>query len=182
MLKEIVFHGRGGQGAVTAANILASAALKDGHKDVQAFPFFGAERRGAPVRAFARISDEEINLRSQIKEPDIVVVLDTGLMDVIDVDSGIKKDGLIIINTNMPPSHFNFRCKVATVDATSIAIEENLMVSGIPVVNTPMVGALAKFLGISIEAVKEAIKERWHGEAGEKNARGAEIAYNMVRT
>ena len=182
MLKEIVFHGRGGQGAVTAANILASAALKDGHKDVQAFPFFGAERRGAPVRAFARISDEEINLRSQIKEADIVVVLDTGLLSVVDVAAGIKEDELILINTNMPPSHFNFPCKVATVDATSIAIEQNLLVSGIPVVNTPMVGALAKFLGISIEAVKEAIKERWRGEAGEKNAKGAEIAYNMVKT
>ena len=181
MLKEIIFHGRGGQGAVTAANILASAALKDGHKDVQAFPFFGAERRGAPVRAFARISDKEINLRSQIERPDIVVVLDTGLLSVVDVASGIKKDGLILLNTNLPPSQFDFPCKIATVDATSIAIEEGLLVSGIPVVNTPMVGALARFLNISIEAVKEAIKERWKGEAGEKNAKGAEIAYNRVR-
>ena len=181
MLKEIIFHGRGGQGAVTAANILASAALKDGHKDVQAFPFFGAERRGAPVRAFARISDREINIRSQIRKADIAVVLDTGLLDVVDVASGVKDDGLVLINTNLPPSHFNFNCKIATVDATSIALQEGLLVSGIPVVNTPMVGALAKFLGISIEAVKEAIKERWHGEAGEKNARGAEIAYNKVK-
>jgi len=182
MLKEIVFHGRGGQGAVTAANILASAALKDGHKDVQAFPFFGAERRGAPVRAFARISDKEINLRSQINKADIVVVFDTGLMGIVDIASGVKEDGLILINTILPPSHFNFDYRVATVDATSIALQEGLIVSGIPVVNTPMIGALAKFLGISIEAVKEAIKERWHGEAGEKNAKGAEIAYNKVRT
>ena len=75
-LVEIIFHGRGGQGAVTAANILVAAALRDGNKGVQAFPFFGAERRGAPVRAFARISEEDIYLRSEIYEPDIVVVLD----------------------------------------------------------------------------------------------------------
>ena len=181
MLKEIIFHGRGGQGAVTAANILASAALKDGNKGVQAFPFFGAERRGAPVRAFARISDEEIYLRSEIKEPDIVVVLDTGLMEAIDVTSGLKKDGLILINTHLPPSNFNFEYKVATVDATSISLEEKLLVGGIPVVNTPMVGALAKFLNINIEAVKKAIMERWNGKAGEKNAKAAEIAYKKVK-
>ncbi|RLF41401.1 MAG: pyruvate ferredoxin oxidoreductase, partial [Thermoplasmata archaeon] len=93
---EICFHGRGGQGAVTAANILVSAALKDGNKGVQAFPFFGAERRGAPVRAFARISDEDINLRSEIHNPDIVVVLDEGIMKTIDVLKGLKEGGCIV--------------------------------------------------------------------------------------
>ena len=82
-LTEIIFHGRGGQGAVTAADLLASAALKSGNEGVQTFPLFGAERRGAPVKAFARISDQEIYVRSQIYEPDIVVVLDTGIMDTV---------------------------------------------------------------------------------------------------
>lgn len=180
MLTEIIFYGRGGQGGVTAANILANAALKDGNKGVQAFPFFGAERRGAPVRAFARISDSEIYLRSQITEPDIVVVLDTGIMDVLDVTQGLKKDGMILLNSNKQPEDFNFNFKTATVDATGIAIEQGIVVGGIPVVNTPIVGAVAKFLGISIDSVKAAIMDRWPGKAGEKNAAAAEIAYKKV--
>ena len=107
-LVEIVFHGRGGQGAVTAANLLVAAALKDGNKGVQAFPFFGAERRGAPVRAFARISEKEINLRSEIYTPDIVIVLDESIMDIVDVLKGLKKDGKILINTTKRPSDFTF--------------------------------------------------------------------------
>jgi len=148
-LTEIIFHGRGGQGAVTAANILASSAIKSGNKGVQTFPLFGAERRGAPVKAFARISDEEIYVRSQIYEPDIVVVLDTGIMDSVDVTAGLKKD---------------------------------IKVGGIPVVNTPIVGTLPRVMkNLSIEKVKEAIMERWKGDAGKKNALAAEDAYKTVR-
>lgn len=180
MLKEIIFYGRGGQGAVTAANLIASAALKSGNKGVQAFPFFGAERRGAPVKAFARISDKEIFLRSQIKEPDIVVVLDTGVMDAINVAEGLKKDGIILLNTNKSPSEFSFSSKIATVDATSIAIKNEILVGGIPVVNTPMTGALTKILdGVNIEALKSAINERF-GKIADKNAKAAEEAYNEV--
>ena len=91
-MNEIRIHGRGGQGAVTAANLLVAAALEDGNVGVQAFPFFGAERRGAPVRAFARISDEEIHLRSEIYNPDIVIVLDESIMDIVNVLKGLKKD------------------------------------------------------------------------------------------
>ncbi len=180
MLKEIIFYGRGGQGAVTAANLLASAALKSGNRGVQAFPFFGAERRGAPVKAFARISNEEIFLRSQIKEPDIVVVLDTGIMDVIDVTAGLKKDGIILLNSYKKPVDFSFPYKVATVDATSIALKNDIRVGGIPVVNTPMVGALVRILnGVKLEALKEAIRERF-GKIAEKNERAVEEAYNKV--
>lgn len=180
MLKEIIFYGRGGQGAVTAANLIASAALKSGNRGVQAFPFFGAERRGAPVKAFARISDNEIFLRSQIKKPDIVVVLDTGVMDAINVAEGIKEDGIILLNTNKSASDFSFPCRTAVVDATSIAIKNEILVGGIPVVNTPMTGALTKILdGIDIENLKLAIKERF-GKIGDKNAKAAEEAYNEV--
>lgn len=180
MLKEIIFYGRGGQGAVTAANLIASAALKSGNKGVQAFPFFGAERRGAPVKAFARISDEEIYLRSQIREPDIVVVLDTGIMDAIDITQGLKENGMILLNTNKKPSDFSLPYKIATVDATSIAIKNEILVGGIPVVNTPMTGALVRILnGVKLEALKEAIIERF-GKYGEKNAKAAEEAYEKV--
>ncbi|MCD6448203.1 MAG: 2-oxoacid:acceptor oxidoreductase family protein [Thermoplasmata archaeon] len=179
-MKEIIFYGRGGQGAVTAANLIASAALKSGNKGVQAFPFFGAERRGAPVKAFARISDEEIFVRSQIKEPDIVVVLDTGIMDVIDVTQGLKKDGVILLNTNKKPEDFSFPYKIATVDATSIAIKNEILVGGIPVVNTPMTGALVRILdGVKLDALKEAIHERF-GKKADSNAKAAEEAYEAV--
>lgn len=179
-LIEICFHGRGGQGAVTAANILVSAALKDGNRGVQAFPFFGAERRGAPVRAFARISDEEINLRSEIYNPDIVVVLDESIMGLVDVLKGLKEGGKVVINTSKKPRDFGFSKKytVATVDATSIAIRNRLLVGGIPVVNTPILGAIPKVLDkVTIDSLKEAIRERWPGELGERNARSAEEAY-----
>jgi len=181
MLQEIIFYGRGGQGSVTAANLLASAALKSGNRGVQAFPFFGAERRGAPVKAFARISDEEIFVRSQITEPDVVVVLDTGVMDAIDVTQGLKEDGVILLNTNQEADDFSFTQKIATVDATSIALKNNILVGGIPVVNTPMTGALVRIIkGVEIEALKEAMRERF-GKQAESNARAAEEAYREVK-
>jgi len=180
-LIEICFHGRGGQGAVTAANLLVNAALRDGNKGVQAFPFFGAERRGAPVRAFARISDEDINLRSEIYNPDIVVVLDEGIMKTIDVLKGLKEGGCIVINSPKRPDDFPFSDKytVATVDATSIAIRNELLVGGIPVVNAPILGAIPKVLDrVTLESIRDAIMERWPGELGKKNAKAAEEAYN----
>jgi len=180
-LVEICFYGRGGQGAVTAASLLASAALKSGNKGVQAFPFFGAERRGAPVRAFARIDNTEIFLRSEINNPDIVVVLDTGIMDALDVTKGIKKNGMFILNTPRHPSDFSLSAPVATVDATSIALKNNIIVGGIPVVNTPMVGALVKLLDrVELETLIEAIKERFKKKQADNNAKAAEIAFQEV--
>jgi 2-oxoacid:acceptor oxidoreductase gamma subunit (pyruvate/2-ketoisovalerate family) len=180
MLQEIIFYGRGGQGSVTAANLLASAALKSGNQGVQAFPFFGAERRGAPVKAFARISDKEIFVRSQIREPDVVVVLDMGVTDVLDVTQGLVEGGTILLNTNREAAALPFSHRVATVDATSIALRHNIRVGGIPVVNTPMVGALVRLLDrVNIEAVKEAVADRF-GKHGDSNAQAAEEAYNEV--
>lgn len=182
-LIEICFHGRGGQGAVTAANILADAALRDGNIGVQAFPFFGAERRGAPVRAFARISNGEINLRSEIYHPDIAVVLDESIIDLVDVIGSLKEGGAVIINTTKKPDDFSFskRLRVATVDATAIAIKNKLLVGGIPVVNTPILGSIPKILNrISLRSIKDAIKERWGGELGDRNARSAEEAFEKT--
>jgi len=183
-LVEIVFHGRGGQGAVTAANLLVSAALKDGNKGVQAFPFFGAERRGAPVRAFARISNEEINLRSEIYNPDIVIVLDESIMEVVDVLKGLKKDGKILINTRKKPEDFDFhkQYNVSTVDATGIAIKHDIRVGGIPVVNTPILGAIPKILDkVTLKSIQEIVKDKWAGELSEKNVMATKDAYDLTR-
>ena len=182
-LVEIVFHGRGGQGSVTAANLLVAAALKDGNKGVQAFPFFGAERRGAPVRAFARISGNEIHLRSEIYTPDIVIVLDENLMNIVDVLKGLKKSSVILINTRKKPDEFDFSKKfnVATVDATGIALKHEILVGGIPVVNTPILGAVPKILDrVTLKSIQNVIKNKWKGEGGETNIKAAQDAYELV--
>ena len=181
MIKEIRIHGRGGQGGVTLAELIARAAYKEG-KWVQAFPYFGAERRGAPVKAFARISDEPILVRSQIYNPDYIIVLDESLLDVANVTEGLKENGTIIINTTLRPEEVNISgYKIATVDATGIALELGLLVAGLPVVNTAMAGAFAKATGeITIESVVEAIKEEWKGAVGEKNAKAAILAYERL--
>jgi 2-oxoisovalerate ferredoxin oxidoreductase gamma subunit len=181
-LTEIVFNGRGGQGAVTAANILADAALASGYEGVQAFPLFGAERRGAPVKAFARISRDPIYLRSQIYEPDIVLVLDPGIMDTVNVTAGLKKDGTIIINTPRNRADINLPYRVGVVDATGIAIDRGIVVGGIPIVNTPMIGTLSQVIeNLSMSAVKKAILQRWAGEAGKNNAAAANDAYEALQ-
>lgn len=182
-LVEISFHGRGGQGAVTAANLLAAAALQDGNKGVQAFPFFGAERRGAPVRAFARISGEEIHLRSEIYNPDIVIVLDESIMDIVDVLKGLKDDGKILINTRRQPTDFEFSKKyhTATVDATGIALKNDILVGGIPVVNTPILGSVPRILDrVTLQSIQDVIRSKWTGkkELGERNVKATQDAYD----
>lgn len=182
-LVEIVFHGRGGQGAVTAANLLVAAALNDGSKGVQAFPFFGAERRGAPVRAFARISEDEIHLRSEIYEPDIVIVLDESIMDIVDVLKGLKKNGKILINTRTNPKDFEFSKKfnVSTVDATGIALKHEILVGGIPVVNTPILGSIPRLLDrVTLKSIQKTIKNKWKGSLSEKNVKATQDAFDQV--
>jgi pyruvate ferredoxin oxidoreductase gamma subunit/2-oxoisovalerate ferredoxin oxidoreductase gamma subunit len=181
VIKEIRIHGRGGQGGVTAAELLARAAFREG-KWVQAIPFFGAERRGAPVKAFARLSDEPILIRSQVYSPDYVMVLDAGLLDLVDVTEGLKKDGIVIINTRKKPEEIDIKQgRLATVDATGIAIELQLLVAGQPVLNTTMLGAFAKATEeVKLESILEIIREEWKGAAGEKNAKGAALAYERL--
>ena len=182
-LVEICFHGRGGQGAVPAANLLAAAALQDGNKGVQAFPFFGAERRGAPVRAFARISTEEIHLRSEVYNPDIVIVLDESIMDIVDVLKGLKDNGKILINTRRLPTDFKFSKKyhTATVDATGIALKYDILVGGIPVVNTPILGSVPQILDrVTLQSIQDVIRSKWTGkkELGERNVKATQDAYD----
>ncbi len=158
---EIRFHGRGGQGAVIASKVLAAAAFKEG-KYVQAFPSFGVERRGAPVMAFTRIDDKPIRIRCQIYEPDHIVVLDPTLLEAIDVTAGLKEGGWVIINSEREPGAFNLPkgFRVATVDANSIAIKYKLGPKTAPIVNTAILGALARATGIvGLEALTEAVRE-----------------------
>lgn len=182
LLKEIRIHGRGGQGSVTAAEILAHAAFFEG-KWVQAFPYFGAERRGAPVKAFARISTEPLRVHSQIYTPDYVIVLDPYIYKMVDVTEGLKQDGIVVINTTKRPEDLGLKGqRVATVDATGIALEMNLLVAGSPVVNTSILGAFARATEeVKLQSILEAIKETWSGAAGEKNAKATELAFERLK-
>lgn len=181
MLKEIRIHGRGGQGSVTAAEILAHAAFME-EKWVQAFPYFGAERRGAPVKAFARISDEPLLVHSQVYNPDYVIVLDPYIYKLVDVSEGLKKDGIVVFNTTKKPEDIGLKgYRVATVDATGIALELNLLVAGQPVVNTSILGAFAQATKeVKLASILKVVKETWSGSAGEKNARATELAYKRL--
>jgi 2-oxoisovalerate ferredoxin oxidoreductase gamma subunit len=181
VLKEIRIHGRGGQGSVTAADVLAHAAFFEG-KWVQAFPYFGAERRGAPVKAFARISSEPLLVHSQVYTPDYVIVLDPYIYKVVDVTEGMKKGGVIVLNTKRNPEEIGLKdWRVATVDATGIALELNLLVAGLPVVNTSILGAFAKATEvIKLESVLRAVRETWSGAVGEKNSKATELAYERL--
>ncbi len=177
---EIRWHGRGGQGAVTSAEMVALAAINDG-RFAQAFPSFGPERRGAPVLAFNRIDTRNpIRVRAAVTEPDVVVVLDPGLLDIIDVTSGLKKDGVLVINSPKKlvdiKSEISGPWKLAVVNATAIAREK----LGVPIVNTTMLGALAKATNIvSIESLKEPIKERF-GARAQNNIDACQKAYDEV--
>ncbi len=178
MLVEIRFHGRGGQGAVTAANLLADAAILEG-KYAQAFPHFGAERRGAPVVAFARISDKPIQIHSRIRRPGIIVVLDPKLFELVNVAEGLKENGVIVANSR---KRFVDKYRFYCVDATAIARDLGLVISGWPVVNTTMLGALVKATGIvGLDSVLEAIKKSFSGKLGEVNVLAAKRAFSEAR-
>jgi pyruvate ferredoxin oxidoreductase gamma subunit len=157
---EIRFHGRGGQGAVIASELLAYAAFEDG-LEPQSFPFFGVERRGAPVTAYARVDSKPIGVRTSIERPDVVVVLDPGLLRTTPVTDGLKDGGLLLVNTRAPPESLEAPASVrrATVDATRIALAHGLGTPTLPIVNTAILGALAQATGVvSLHAVEHAIE------------------------
>ncbi|AKB20243.1 MULTISPECIES: pyruvate ferredoxin oxidoreductase subunit gamma [unclassified Methanosarcina] len=178
-MKEIRIHGRGGQGSVTAAEMLSVAAFEDG-KFSQAFPAFGVERRGAPVQAFTRLSDSPIRLRSQIYTPDYVIVQDATLIETVNVASGIKDDGIILINTKEKPEELKLdtKARVMTVDATKVAMD----IIGLPIVNTVLLGAFAGATGeINVESIKKAVRDRFSGKVAEKNSQAIQKAYELIR-
>lgn len=174
---EIRIHGRGGQGGVTSAELLAKGAINKG-KFAQAFPSFGPERRGAPVQAFVRVSDERIRLREKIYEPSVVLVLDPTLLDIVNVAEGLKDGGVIVVNTQMSADELKKKYgfpKVAQVDATKVAIEE----LGVPITNTTMLGSLLKATGaLTVEDMKDVVMERFGSKLGPKNYAALERAYS----
>ncbi len=158
---EIRMHGRGGQGAAIACKILALAVFKEG-RYAQSFPAFGVERRGAPVVAFTRIDDKPIQLRCEIYEPDHIIVLDPTLMLTTNVIGGLKKGGTILINSNLAESFFKIPeiFKVKCVDANAIAVKYRLGTKAIPIVNTAILGAFARFTNVlTLDKLAEAIEE-----------------------
>lgn len=178
---EIRFHGRAGQGAVTLAELLAQTAIGSG-KYAQAFPSFGPERRGAPVTAFLRISDQPIRIREKVYNPNVVVVLDHTVMNVVKVDSGMKDDSVFIINTAHPVEdirkQFGFKHKIATIDALSLAME----VLKVPITNTVMMGALCKVCGVAtVDQVREPLENRFGPGLASKNLEAFERAYQAVK-
>ncbi len=179
---EIRWHGRGGQGTITASNFLAKAAFKQGFKGVQSIPWIGAERRGAPVKAFTRLAKEEIRIHSQIYEPDVVIVMDHTLYYVYQamIVSGLKEGSILLINS---PKLLNAKhsYQIKSVDATSIAIKLGLEVAGQPVINAPMLGAFAKISGIlKLDPLEESIKEEWPGKWADKNVEAMRTAYATI--
>jgi len=156
---EIKCVGRGGQGAVTFSQILAIAAFEDG-KYCQAMPAFGVERRGAPSFSYTRIHDKPINIRSLIYEPDIVVVLDASLFKALDITEGLKKDGILIVNSSKSPKELGIKgnFKIFTVDASTTALKY----FGLNIVNTAMLGAFSKATKIvSMKGIYKGIEERF---------------------
>lgn len=178
---EIRIHGRGGQGAVTSAELIAVAAISQGDY-AQAFPSFGPERRGAPVQAFARIDKKPIRTREKIYEPDVVLVLDPSLPKIVKITQGLKPSGIAILNTSLPEEEVrkildNYQGKLALVDATKIAIEE----LGLPITNTTMLGAFIKATNlIEVSYMEEAIKERF-GRLAEKNIKALKRALEETK-
>ena len=176
-MRELRIHGRGGQGSVTAAELIAVAAFESGVYS-QAFPAFGVERRGAPVQAFVRFSDHMIRLRSQVYEPDYILVQDSTLIRDVDVFSGMKEGGIAIINTERElDSEVPAGVKVITLDATSIALE----VLGLPITNTTLMGAFAAATGeIEFQALEHALSGRFSGELADKNIKAARRAFDQI--
>jgi pyruvate ferredoxin oxidoreductase gamma subunit len=172
-MTEIRFHGRGGQGAKTAADLLATTSLETG-KFIQSFPEYGPERAGAPIRSFTRISEEPINLHCGITNPDMVVVIDPTLLESVNVSEGLDENGILLVNTEKTPEvirkkiNFN-KGKVFTVDATRISLET----LGLPLPNTPMLGALIKATGIvALDSLKSNVRSKFLKKIGEAKVKG----------
>jgi pyruvate ferredoxin oxidoreductase gamma subunit len=183
---QVRIHGRGGQGVVTAAEMLSVAAFEEG-RHAQAFPSFGSERTGAPVVAFCRIADKEIRLREPIMEPDALIIQDPTLLFQVDVFAGLKKDGYILINTNKTFEELGLGDyvrdwhpeRLCTVPAMDLALKH----VGRPVPNVPLLGGFAAMSGlIQLESVIKAINERFAGKVGAGNVAAAREAYAIVKS
>ena len=186
---SIVIHGRGGQGAVTACEIIAEAAFLSGNfVDVHAYPSFGAERRGAPIQAYAKLSrKDKIWDRSQITNPDIIIVFDQTVFNP-QIASSIKKNGIVIINSEKEPEYFVDKYNLSEVklfvaDISSYSLEKDFTIDGAPVVNTPILGLLAKALpDLSLENLTKIITQRMDKELADLNIDLMKQGYNLAKT
>ena len=181
-MKQIRIHGRGGQGVVTAAELIAIAAFNDG-KHAQAFPSFGVERTGAPIEAYARIDEKPIRTREHVYRPNVLIIQDSTLLETVDVAKGCDKNTLVIINTAKTKSDIKQQGvnlpekNIYPIDATKIAME----IIGRNLVNTVILGAFAKVAGlVSLSSLEKAIKQKF-GEKGaeivDKNIKAIKKAY-----
>ena len=181
---EIRWHGRGGQGAVTSAKILAEAAYRSGFLGVTSQPSFGAERRGAPITASSRLAHEPIRVLSQVTNPDIVVVLDDSLLGVANATAGLAPDGMLIVNTALSAAELDGVDGVAhvvTSDVSGAAQAADLIVAGQPMVSTAILGAIAAATGlVTMESVESAIRHAFSGTAADKNIEAARIAFGCT--
>lgn len=171
-MKEILWHGRGGQGVVLAAQILAEAAYLEGYGGVTSAPTFGPERRGAPVVASTRVSRNPIRTVAQIEAGDVAVVLDASLFGMVDILGRLREGGPLIVNTPSSPEELGIEgcCTFAAVDATEIAVASRLIVGGMPVVNTPMLGAFCRVTGlVTLENIERALKRKMASDAAGAN-------------
>ena len=181
-ITEFRWHGRGGQGVVTSNQMLGKAALAEGNY-IQAFPEFGPERTGAPVRAFLRISKEPIQVYAQVYSPDVVVCIDPTLLDVVNPAEGLKEDGILVVNSDKEPQAIREKLgfkggKVVTVDASTIAME----VMGRPFYNMPTMAAAVKVTGIvAVETVINEVLERYPGKVGDLNKVAIERAVKEAK-
>ncbi len=178
-MHQIRWHGRGGQGAVTAAKVFGLAVSLYGNNYAQSFPAFGVERRGAPVLAFTKIDTVPILDRSQVYEPSFVVVLDAGLLQSVDVTAGLRPGGKLVINSSEAPAELLARegIKVIPVNATRIALD----ILGRPITNTAMVGALCAAAGLAgFSSIEKAIAEVFPAKIAAKNIDAARRAYDEV--
>jgi 2-oxoacid:acceptor oxidoreductase gamma subunit (pyruvate/2-ketoisovalerate family) len=179
-MHEVIWHGRGGQGVVIAAQILAESAYLQGFKGVTSAPTFGPERRGAPLTASTRISDRPIRTFSQIEKADIAVVLDPSLFRVVDITGSLKPGGWLIINTAQKVCEIDVPgCfAIATADAATIALRFQLLKEGAPMVNAPMLGVLSRATGlVSLEHIEAGIKRKLAGEGAAANIAALRAAY-----
>lgn len=181
---QVRIHGRGGQGVVTAAEMLSVAAFIEG-RHAQAFPSFGSERTGAPVVAFCRIADGPIRLREPVLDPDCLIVQDATLFHAVDVFQGLKPDGWLLVNTNKPLAELGIgpvidrlpKGHAVQVPASEIALRH----VGRPLPNAALLGAFAALGGlIHIDAVEQAIREAFPGKVGEANVAAAREAYGAA--
>ena len=178
---EIRWHGRGGQGAISSAQMLAEAAYGDRFQGVTASPSFGAERRGAPVTASTRLSPEPMMVVSQVEFPDVVVVLDASLLTTAHATTGIKSGGWLVVNTSKRPENLAIDgdFSIATTDATAAAQKAGLIVSGSAMVNTAMLGAFARATEmITLDSIHSTLFRRFSPKAAETNFKAANLTYD----